>query len=110
MNPAQYAEEAVTIKPASPTPWLPNTTGVFALVLRFGYPTPGAGAELFHGPRGRVNGTLDVPADQLRDFLAQTIESVAEDCISVVDSLDIDYHAKSRVAEAIRQHFELAAH
>ena len=106
MNPKEYAQTAISARPANPTPWFkPN--GLFAVVLRSGYPTPERGAELFYGPRGKVNGTIDNPIQQLQSFLAETIENVAEDCISVVADLNLDETTQSRIALSIRRHFEI---
>src|SRR2546426_8125538 len=106
MNPQNYAEQAITVEPANPTPWF-SPQGLFAVVLRFGYPVPERGAELFYGPRGKVNGTLDMPVLQLQSFLAETIENVAEDCISVLSGLRLDEPTHARIVSAIRKHFEI---
>jgi hypothetical protein len=109
MNPLKYAEQAITVEPAMPTPWLRDVQGLFALALHSqGYPTPErGGAVLFYGPTGKVNNTLDVPAQQLRTFLAETIERVAEDCISVLSQAHLEEDVYARVSTAIRRHFEI---
>lgn len=109
MNPLKYAKMAITVEPAMPTPWLRNTQGLFELVLHSqGYPTPErGGAILFYGPTGKVNGTLDGPAQQLKTFLAETIERVVEDCISVLHHTPLDEDVFTEVSRAIRRHFEI---
>lgn len=104
MNPEAYARKVVTAEPASSAP------GFFAVVIRSGYPIPQYGVEIFIGPRGKVSNSIDWSVDRLQDFVADTVESVAEECASVVAELNLDEVTRNRIANAIRRHFEIDVH
>lgn len=110
MNPEEYAAKAITIDPLMFDQSVDiNEAGT--VVLRFGYPQPGSGVALLAGPRGEVNGSIDFPADRLREWAAALIRNVAEDCISVVKQTDgIDGEAKLKLERAIQRHFEMLVH
>jgi hypothetical protein len=110
MNPKDYAEKAITIEKLFFSPETPIEEAA-DVCLRSGYPEPKYGVVLYGGRRGEVNGSIDWGVDHLRRGIAEIIESVAEDCISVVSQLnDIPDEARSKIANAIRQHFEIENH
>ena len=113
MNPKEYAEKAITIDPLYSNPlglFSPENSGTVS--FQWDYPEPKeGGVALFSGPRGEYNGGIDWPANKLRTGIAEMIESVAEDCISVIAGLeDVDGETNSKIANAIRKHFEIEVH
>ncbi len=110
MNPKEYAEKAVTIDSLF---WNPggkiDVKDAGTVGFSYGYPEPRpGGVALWSGPRGHFNDGIDWPVGKLREGIAQLIEHVAEDCISVVSNLDaVSSDAKAAITTAIRRHFEI---
>ena len=109
MNPKEYAEKMITVEPLF---WKPDTPLEEAadVTLRSGYPEPKYGVVLYGDPRGDANGGIDWGVKQLRRGIADLIEHVAEDCISIVQSQsELDEEVREKIAKAIRTHFEILA-
>jgi hypothetical protein len=110
MNPKEYAEKAIHLSPITLRKDL-SIDEAAALVFRGGYPEPQYGVDLFYSHRGDANNGIDWPLKHLRRGFAELIENVAEDCVSVVANLeDVDEGTKTKIAAAIRNHFEIVVH
>ncbi|SRR6266404_548161 len=108
VNPKKYTEKAIHLSEAFGHQ---NMDQVAALVIRLGYPEPEFGATLIEGRRGDTDNGVDWALNQLRDYVEQLIHHVAEDCISVIQQDEkTDGESRKRLAQAVRDHFEIIVH
>jgi len=104
MNINEYVAKAIHLG-ESEMPRIPFDQAA-ALVVRYGFPEPQYGTNIIVAPRGHEFNGIDNALERLRDFTVSLIETVINDCISVVSEIGtISDDDRKKVIDTIRARY-----